>query len=420
MIKVYGDIMLDRWIIGKADRISPEAPVLVLKEKQQDVRPGGAANLAINIASINGTVGVYGSIANDKEGYSLVEIFEKHKDLEFNVVFDSPVTTVKNRLVGQGGQHIMRWDREETYHGTDAFARLNSHVQPNDIVCISDYNKGTVKEKTVETLLNKNCKVLVDPKQPPEFYKGAYLVKPNMKEYIEWFGKYKKQTAILKMREYNWKNLVVTDGKNGMYLIDENDKFYHFQEEVKEVADVTGAGDTVLAVIAYGIEQGMSVAESCKLACHAAARAVEHRGVHVVTKDDLRTGIIFTNGCFDVLHAGHLQLIKTAKSLGKKLIVGLNSDSSVKKLKGENRPVNNEKERQKQLELLPWVDEVIIFEEDTPYNLIKKIKPDLIVKGGDYTIDTVVGNDIAPVEIIPTVQGFSTTKILENENINNR
>jgi len=412
MIKVYGDLMLDRWILGNAGRISPEAPVPILLEKSQEKRPGGAANLAVNIASLNGTVRVYGSVGDDKEGFELIEILGEQEKLESNITFDSTVTTAKNRLVGQGGQHIARWDRETTYTGSAAFERLENSLEKSDLICISDYAKGTVRNNTVAKIISKGCRVLVDPKQDPGYYRGAYLVKPNMSEYEGWFGTFRKEIALLKMKDYNWDWLVVTDGANGIHVIHTNGIYKHFVEPAKEVADVTGAGDTVLAVIAYYIEQGKDVFYAAKQACYAAARSVEHRGVHVVTHNDINKGVVFTNGVFDILHKGHLELLKEARSLGNKLIVAVNTDASVQRLKGSERPINDVATRVAQLEVLPWIDEVRTFAEDTPYELIKEIQPDLIVKGGDYTVEEVVGHDIAPVHIFPTVGNYSTTKII--------
>ena len=167
-----------------------------------------------------------------------------------------------------------------------------------------------------------------------------------------------------------------------------------------------------MAIIAHGINQGKSVPDSCALACYGASRVVEKRGVTVVTKDDLNRGVVWTNGVFDILHTGHLKLLRHAATLGKKLIVGINSDNSVKRLKGKTRPINDVNERKAQLETLPWVDQVVVFEEDTPLNKIKEYQPDIIVKGGDYSFETVIGNNLAEVKIFPTVQGVSTTKTI--------
>ena len=413
MIKVYGDIMLDRWILGHASRISPEAPVPILLEEEQKYSIGGAGNLALNIKSINGDTELYGCVGQDKEGFKLLELLGS-TNLTTNVASDqTATTTTKTRMVGQQGQHIVRWDKEKFYDGSDALERLLSSLEVTDIVCISDYNKGTVKEDTVNKILDKNNRVLVDPKQHFKCYHGALLVKPNMKEYNKWNGTFSHETALQFMRQNDWRWLVVTDGKDGMHVLNEGGEYKRFVEPVTEVSDVTGAGDTVLAIIAYGIEKGMNIFDACELACYGAARIVEKRGVAVITHEDLNQEIVWTNGVFDILHAGHLELLRYANSLGKKLIVGINSDKSVKKLKGDTRPINDENVRKNMLESLPWIDEVIIFNEETPKEIINKIKPDIIVKGGDYTVKTTVGNDVARVVIFPTVEGLSTTDIIE-------
>ena len=411
MIKVYGDIMLDRWIYGVSDRISPEAPVPILREVDQNFSIGGAGNLALNIQSINNRVALYGSIGRDKEGYKLIEMIGD-TNLEPRIANDQLTTTTKTRLVGQNGQHIMRWDREDYYLGEDAQKRLINDIVTNSIVCISDYNKGTVTADTIRQLVKRQCKVLVDPKQLPEIYKGVFLVKPNMKEYTEWFGDFDYNTARKKLKQFGWTWLVVTDGANGIHVINAEEN-WHIKEPVREVADVTGAGDTVLAIIASSIEKGMSIIEACKLACFGAARIVEQRGVAVITNDDLNRGIVFTNGVFDILHIGHLKLLRYAKTLGNRLIVGINSDASVKRIKGDLRPINDQDTRKESLLELGFVDEVVVFEEDTPLEAITKLEPDIIVKGGDYIPDTVVGNHLARVVIFPIVEGHSTSNTIK-------
>tara|TARA_E500000081_G_C6121290_1_gene348102 strand:- start:843 stop:2069 length:1227 start_codon:yes stop_codon:yes gene_type:complete len=408
--------MLDSWIIGKASRISPEAPVPVLKEIERKNSIGGAANLALNLSNIVDNVSLFGAVGMDDEGFDVLKILETTNNIDCSIQSDSEITTTKTRLVGQHGQHIMRWDREKKYKGK-AQARFLESANEEDIVCLSDYNKGTIGAHLVEKLNNKKCKVLVDPKQGPEVYKGAFLVKPNMKEYRAWFGKFKKEVALVKLKEYGWKYLVVTDGANGIHVLSDELYYQHYKEPAREVADVTGAGDTVLAVIAYGIERGMDVFAACKLACYAGARSVEHRGVYAIQTEDLKRQVVWTNGVFDILHEGHFRLLRHARSKGRKLIVGINSDASTKRLKGEDRPINNQLQRKMNLELLPWIDEVVIFDEDTPINCIERFQPDLIIKGGDYTIETVVGHELAEVEIFPTVKDQSTTRIIEKMKI---
>ena len=411
MIRVYGDIMLDRWIVGEANRMSPEAPVPVLLETKQEYSIGGAGNLALNIKSLGSEVELTSATGNDKEGFKLLELVEASK-LHVTMTQDHKVTTTKTRLVGQQGQHIVRWDREELYEG-NLIERFYNSIKKTDIICISDYAKGTVKRDTIGKLLGKDAKILVDPKQDANLYHGAYLVKPNMQEYEAWFGTYDKANALRQMHRLDWTWLVVTDGAKGMHVLNNKGEYQHFVEPVKEVADVTGAGDTVMAVIAYGIDKGIDIFESCKLACYAAARIVEKRGVAIIQQDDLERNIVWTNGVFDILHTGHLKLLRHAHTLGKRLVVGINSDSSVKRLKGDLRPINDQNTRKEALLELGYVDDVVIFEEDTPYEIIKEIQPDVIVKGGDYTVEQVVGNDIAKVEIFPTVEGHSTTKTIE-------
>ena len=207
--------MLDRWVLGNTSRISPEAPVPILVEQEQKYSIGGAGNLALNIQSINGDVSLYGNVGQDKEGFKLLELLGSTQ-LNINLSSDRGITTTKTRLVGQYGQHIVRWDREEVYKGKDAFDRLIASIEPLDIVCISDYNKGTVQEDTVQKIVDKTTRVLVDPKQHYKFYKGALLVKPNMKEYNDWNGTFNPETALEFMKENDWRWLVVTDGANGM------------------------------------------------------------------------------------------------------------------------------------------------------------------------------------------------------------
>ena len=413
MIKVYGDIMLDRWIIGKADRVSPEADVLILSEKQQKFNLGGAANLANNLKSIEVDTELYGTIGTDKEGITVLELLGK-TDIVSNITHSTSRTTTKTRLVGDSGQHLLRWDREEANSSHEAIDRLKENISNHDIVVISDYNKGTVTEETVEDLLGiADVQLFVDPKQDARFYDGAFLVKPNMKEYEEWNGTYNKTAALEFMRDHNWTWLIVTDSANGVHVLNTDSTYHYYKEDTKEVADVTGAGDIVLAVIVYGYNKGLSIPYACELACYAATRSVEKRGVVPVTLDDLDRGIVWTNGVFDILHTGHLKLLRHAHKLGKRLVVGVNSDASVRRLKGENRPINNEIKRKEVLEELPFIDEVIIFDEDTPIDTIKKIKPNIIVKGDDYTVETTVGNEMAKVVIFPRIEGHSTTELIK-------
>jgi D-beta-D-heptose 7-phosphate kinase / D-beta-D-heptose 1-phosphate adenosyltransferase len=353
-----------------------------------------------------------GQWAKIHDGYSLVNLL-KNSNVFLSIAEDAPITTTKIRLVEQRGQHILRWDREKQYTKDSCLSQLLFSLTEKSMVLISDYAKGVIKSHTVKNILEKTQWVLVDPKQSADYYDGAFLVKPNMKEYESWNGAFDVDSAVKFAQTHSWTWLIITDGAKGIHIISKEGAYSHVKEPVREVADVTGAGDTVLAVIAYGIKQGMTVPRACELACYAAARNVEKFGVVPVTKEDLNKGTVWTNGVFDILHTGHLELLKFARNQGKKLIVGINDDASVRRLKGEGRPVNDYATRKRQLEMLPWVDEVVIFTEDTPQRAIEEHKPDIIVKGGDYTVNTTVGNELAQVIIFPTVEGFSTTKIID-------
>ena len=314
--------------------------------------------------------------------------------------------------MGPNGQHLLRLDKEDYYNNNTPAQNLINTLTTDDVVVISDYGKGVIKESLVKDIKDTVKRIYVDPKQNATAYHGAYLVKPNMKEYEQWFGLFDPKVADAKRINYNWQWLIVTDGANGIHVVGEN-TYKHIIGDAVELADVSGAGDTVLAIVVYYHEQGSSMIDACEKALKGASRVVQHRGVTVVKKTDIEDRIVWTNGVFDILHKGHLELLKFAKQQGDKLIVGINSDASVKRLKGNDRPFNNTSIREQQLLQLPWVDNVVVFDQDTPLESIKKHKPDVIVKGGDYTVETTVGNEMAKVVIFPTVEGFSTTNIME-------
>jgi D-beta-D-heptose 7-phosphate kinase/D-beta-D-heptose 1-phosphate adenosyltransferase len=301
------------------------------------------------------------------------------------------------------GHYVTRIDQDYETDGDKTLEMIRAKdFSAYDIVILSDYNKGVLKrsKEIIEHINKYNCKIIVDPKKHCSYYEGAWLVKPNKKEYED-FG------------FVNWtKNIIITAASEPT-IADIGGKYYTIEPEPVEVSDVTGAGDCFLATFVYGLTIGKDYEASLKLAIKGATESVKHVGTYTIKIEDLQERIIFTNGVFDILHKGHFTLLQEARALGEKLIVGINSDASVKRLKGESRPINPQHVRKEQLEMLSWVDEVIVFDDDTPYELIKKLNPDIIVKGGDYTIETVVGHDLAPVKIIPTVEGFSTTSIIE-------
>ena len=375
-VLVIGDVIIDKYIYGTSERLSPEAPVPVVKHLHEVETLGGAGLVYENLKSL----GVNVTLMESDHGYR----------------------SVKTRVICDG-HYVTRIDNDKRASGNAVLADvLSNDFSQYEYVILSDYDKG-VLDNAKEIIAHINtfgCKVLVDPKRPASYYEGAWLIKPNMLEESQYgFGQH----------HWNW---IVTDAK-GPVRARINKVMYTVEPEQVEVSDVTGAGDCFLAAFVYGLTKGYEHKRCLELAVKGATEAVKHVGTHTLTVSDLEERIVFTNGCFDILHTGHFELLAEAKSLGGKLIVGINSDDSVRRFKGPKRPINNVNNRKKQLELLPWVDEVIVFDEDTPYRLIKEVVPHVIVKGGDYTVEQVVGHDLADVHLVPTVEGYSTTQIIE-------
>lgn len=374
-VLVIGDVIIDKYIYGTSERLSPEAPVPVVKYLREVETIGGAGLVYKNLKSLGVDV----------------ELFETEQP-----------NSIKTRVICDG-HYITRIDDDKHANGNEVL----DIVQATDFtkykyVILSDYNKGVLDESVniIEHLNAFGCKVIVDPKEHANHYEGAWLVKPNYKEFSE-FG------------FTNWQGNIITTNASKNVVASIEGEVYNVPVEVVEVSDVTGAGDCFLAAFVYALIKGYDHKRCLELAVKGSTESVKHVGTYILKEKDLNKRVIFTNGCFDILHKGHLTLLKQARELGDKLIVGLNSDASVKRLKGDSRPINNEVTRREQLELIPYVDEVIMFEDDTPYELIKQVSPDLIVKGGDYTVEEIVGHDLAPVHIIATVGGHSTTNIIE-------
>jgi D-beta-D-heptose 7-phosphate kinase/D-beta-D-heptose 1-phosphate adenosyltransferase len=387
-ISVIGDLIEDIYIYGDVHRISPEAPVPIFKVKEQKTSLGGAANVFANLKNLTDSV--------DLCTKNLNGIIQKTRYIS-------------------NGHYMFRADSEDLENITWSH---NPSYKQADLVIVSDYNKGSITNFSSLEISNK-C--IVDPKKPLHEYRGCWCIKPNKKEFELSEGFWKNDSELEQLMytciiKNEFDHLIVTLGEMGVAYMDRKSlTFNRIKSTIVDVYDVTGAGDTFISVLAYGLSINMSMIDSIILANKAAGISVSKHGTYKITKSDLNLSnkTVFTNGCFDVLHRGHIEYLKQSKTLGDRLVVGLNSDSSVKKLKGKHRPVNNETDRKYMLENLPFVDEVIIFDEDSPYDLIKKVSPDVITKGGDYTVDSVVGNDLAKVVIIPYVSGYSTTSILE-------
>lgn len=373
-VAVIGDVIIDKYIYGTSERLSPEAPVPVVKHLSEKETLGGAGLVYENLKSL----GV---------------------DVELYDTGEEP--SIKTRVICDG-HYITRIDDDKFANGTDVLDKIiNNDFSQYAYVVLSDYNKGVLDEsrRIIEHINKFGCKIIVDPKTHATHYEGAWLVKPNEKEFQEYF--------------INWQgNIIITQAGNNVVANIDN-KIYDIPVAKVEVSDVTGAGDCFLAAFVYGLTIGKDHRTCLEMAIKGATESVKHVGTYILSRKDFEETVVFTNGVFDILHKGHFELLKQARSLGTKLIVGINSDASVKRLKGNSRPVNDELTRIEQLEALPWVDEVFVFNDDTPYNLIKRLNPALIVKGGDYTVETTVGHDLAPVHIVPTVEGYSTTRIIE-------
>lgn len=460
-----GDVMLDRFIYGSVDRVSPEAPVPVLRLSREAVMPGGAANVTRNLASLGLRPVLIGVCGHDSAGEELRAVIEAEGTVSAALLtaHDRP-TTVKTRFVA-GGHQLLRVDAEECRPINAATAEaLVASVATEisagaGVLVISDYAKGLLTETVLKTLVNlaqeAGIPVIADPKGRDFSRYGAVdILKPNASELAAATGlpvgdDTETETALESaVNSFPARAIVVTRAARGMSALTRGEKVWHRAGTAREVFDVSGAGDTSLAALACGIAGGASLEEAVSLAIAASGLVVGKAGTATVSAAELAaaladtsaaqkpglqaldtlTGLVerwrsaglrigFTNGCFDILHPGHIRVLNQARAACDRLIVGLNSDASVSRLKGPERPVNAAASRAEVLAALGAVDAVVVFEEDTPLKLIEALKPDLLVKGGDYRRETIVGADIVEarggeVMIVPTLQGHSTTATL--------
>lgn len=458
-ILIIGDIMLDRYYYGSVSRISPEAPVPVINVKSEVYTMGGAGNVANNIRGLTSNCSIIGIAKEDEAGKLLQQMFN-NIDVKTHFIDADMPTISKLRVIG-GKQQIARLDFEDIKPLNEKLTNqvksiYENQLKEHDVVIISDYGKGICSDEICPFIINKaneqNKKVIIDPKGSNwDKYKNAYIVTPNVKELSEVYGKdipNEDENVIkcgIQIREkYNLTYLIVTRSEKGITIIGKN---YNktIPTQAMEVFDVSGAGDTVVACISVFLGLGLDINEAVYFANMAAGVVVGKLGTAPITLSEFSyslngihsskvvsinsiadiikreksfdKNIVFTNGCFDILHKGHVTYLKKAKSLGDILILGLNSDDSVRRLKGESRPVNNENDRAAVLEALECIDYIVIFTEDTPLNLIKSVMPDVLVKGGDYKASDVVGKEYAgKVEIIDFVNGYSTTSTIKKLN----
>lgn len=464
-ILVVGDIMLDKYFFGDARRLSPEAPVPVLCKKRETTVLGGAANVARNLIRAKQNVSIMSVIGNDTEGKILKSILEESKiNTELLILDETRQTTVKTRMIGPNNAQMLRLDIEDTTPISEQILnkmleQYEHQIKKFDVIIISDYKKGVLTVENTANMIeiaNKNNKItLIDTKEPSYAkYKNAYLIKPNIEELrqltkmsVENDEEIAKAATELR-NQTGAKYVLATRGKDGMTLVD-GDNVHHIRGVSREVYDVSGAGDTAISYLAVGLANNFKIEDTVILSNAAGAVEVSKMGTYAVSIEEIRDfiskenditygkkimnvdelvkvleeekkkgkKIVFTNGCFDIFHVGHSRYLRQASTYGDILVVGVNSDSSVKRLKGPERPIISEDERMELLADLESVSYVVKFEEDTPYELIKKIQPDIITKGGDYKTEDVVGKDIVEanggeVIICKLVEGKSTTNII--------
>ena len=461
-VLVVGDVMLDKYIWGEVERISPEAPVPVLQTAFQDDKPGGAANVAMNLAGLGACVTVVGFAGGDPEQERLESLLaDAGVEPSLTTVAGAPTTT-KLRILS-GNQQMMRLDTEAPLHSAAAYEDLLNRaleVLPNvSVVVLSDYAKGVLTEPVCRVVISEarrfNIPVLVDPKNHSfARYRGATTICPNRKELSVATGEPSADLDSLlaageaMLPSLEMELMAVTLGEKGIAVLRRGSRM-HAPAVVRQVYDVSGAGDTVIAVLALAMACGVEIEAAAQVANVAAGIVVSKVGTVPIQRDELLGAlsqeieshmdekilpldrllsrvagwrsagqrVVFTNGCFDILHIGHITLLKQARRAGDRLIVALNSDSSVRRVKGPPRPVVGQQERARILAALSAVNAVVLFDEGTPLKLIEAIRPDVLVKGGDYTQDNVVGaREVRAwggrVELIPLVEGASTTRLI--------
>ncbi|MBA5725204.1 D-glycero-beta-D-manno-heptose 1-phosphate adenylyltransferase [Bombella favorum] len=474
-ITILGDLLLDQYITGDVTRISPEAPVPVLLSSHHRSTPGGAANVAVNVAALGHPVHLIGVVGADQAADTLRQALSSWKEVKLDgLVEDASWTTITKTRVLSGRQQIVRLDNEKLtpFSRATEDALIASTIRTLDsshILICSDYAKGVLSDRVLKTIIaaarSRNIPVLVDPKRADlSAYRGASLLTPNRQE----LGKALSAANITNPTGPTWtlhddaeveqacaaiapltgSDILLTRSEKGMTLWQRGTAPLHCKAHPSEVYDVSGAGDTVIATIACALASGRPLASAVTMATTAAAIAVSKLGTAFVTRDELHqklleeiadngaclpltdactivenwkrhgASVVLTNGCFDLLHPGHVSLIQFAAGQGDKLIVALNTDASIKRLKGPRRPLQTEQARATVIRALRHVDLVVLFDEDTPLDVITALKPDVLVKGADYKENEVVGGDIVRkhggrVCLAPLLNGHSTSRIVQ-------
>lgn len=451
-VMVVGDVMLDRYWHGDTERISPEAPVPVVHVNKIEDRPGGAGNVALNIKALGGDVSLFGCVGLDEAATILLDKFQDAQ-IRSNLVRINKPTITKLRVLSLH-QQLIRLDFEETLyheHSQSLYKNIHLDLTQHNVLILSDYGKGTLSQcqTLIQRAREQGLQVLVDPKGTDfEKYRGASLLTPNRKEFEAIVGRCHNENELIEkglllLRKFDLNALLVTLGAQGMMLLQKDEQVLHLAAKAQEVFDVTGAGDTVIATLGAALSAGSDLASATQIANLAAGLAVAKLGaasigIHelrrvicgkgIMTEEELLIAvadaklsgerIVMTNGCFDILHAGHIAYLEEAKALGDRLIVAMNDNDSVARLKGPGRPINTLKNRMQVLAGLSSVDWVVPFSEDTPERLINRILPHVLVKGGDYHPDQIAGGqgvkkNGGEVKILNFVEGCSTSAIVK-------
>lgn len=445
-ILVIGDVITDSYLWCECSRISPEAPVLIAKTLKKEKKLGGAANVYANLKALGADVSVLSVVGDDESGFFL------QQNLQGTILIQKGrKTSLKSRIISNS-QQVLRLDEEDSEdiglenELLNEFEKIAHHFQA---LVLSDYGKGVLTARICQSIIRKahelQIPILIDPKGSDySKYKGATLLTPNKKEALEALKLANLEAenlefGIKKLKEdYELTYSLITLSDAGIAVFDE--ALHYIPAQALEVFDVTGAGDSVIAVLAFCLAVNVPILKACELANQAAAVVVSKIGSVAVGFEELKDlkkasfetkihskdalvsllkkqknkKLIFTNGCFDLLHFGHITYLEKAKKLGDILIVGINSDSSVRALKGKNRPINSQFQRACMVAALYFVDFVVIFDENTPYELIKALKPDVLVKGADYKNKELVGSDlVGQTELIDFEEGFSSTNIIK-------
>ena len=456
-VLVVGDAMLDRYWHGSTHRISAEAPIPVVDIEEVEDRPGGAANVALNLASLGSMSTLVAAIGADEAGRILTAKLEAAGIACDFIIPESYATITKLRIVSQNQQLVRAdFERELRFDQAQLLEILVEQLSDTSVCVLSDYDKGVISapQDLIQAANRADVPVLVDPKfKDFALYQGAMLLKPNKLELERAVGAWHSEQEMMDkcqdlMQRLQLKALLVTRSAQGMTLLQPGQQEVHFPAQTREVSDVSGAGDTVIAVLAAALSAGQPLVDAVALSNVAAGMVCARAGIAtlsgpellhevasisgfengVMTEEQLQIAVqearsrgekvVFTNGCFDILHAGHVDYLKEAAALGDHLIVAVNDDSSVNRLKGEGRPINPIDRRMTILAGLEAVDWVVSFTQDTPEKLLEMLKPDILVKGGDYGVDQVVGGEIVTasggeVKVLKFVEDCSTSAMVE-------